>query len=61
MSNNKNYKLNTSLCNSLNKKIKLGPINKYNKHKEIVYKLNLKNDGLMLNDNHETERIKKLI
>ena len=61
MSFNKNYKLNTSISHSLKKKLKLAPINKYNKHKEIVYKLNLKNDGLMLNDNHETERIKKLI
>ena len=61
MSYNKNYKLNTSISHSLKKKLKLAPINKYNKHKEIVYKLNLKNDGLMLNDNHETERIKKLI
>ena len=61
MSNNKNHKLNTSLSHSLNKKLKLGPINKYNKHKEIVYKLNLKNDGLMQNNNIETERIKRLI
>ena len=61
MSYNKNYKLNSSITHSLKKKLKLAPINKYNKHKEIVYKLNLKNDGLMLNDNHETERIKKLI
>jgi len=61
MSYNKNYKLNTSLSHALKKKIKLVPINKYNKQKEIVYKLNLKNDGLMINDNNETERIKKLI
>ena len=61
MSYNKNYKLNTSISHSLNKKLKLVPINKYNKHKEVVYKLNLKNDGLMLNDNNETERIKKII
>ena len=61
MSYNKNYKHNTSLSHALKKKIKLVPINKYNKQKEIVYKLNLKNDGLMINDNNETERIKKLI